>query len=274
MKKKLPIKQYKCFLFYLFLFSFFIRALVFGLFLSKERNYFNRDSGFYHQVACQLVEGNGFSNLDGSPHFFRVPGYSLFLSLAYKLFAFSEKIAMWIQLFVGSFLPLLVFFLSLVLFPGVIWLAKASSIFSALHIGFVLFSGFMMTESLFCLFFFLFLLLFLQIVFKGRFPSSISRLRQSFGAQDLRRASFLAGVFLGCAAMFRPVGHYLLIVSLLILLFQNITFKKKWKLGVLLCVGWLLIVFPWFARNYFLTKHVFFSYVTRHSFFNACSNAA
>jgi hypothetical protein len=244
--------KHKTFLLFLFLFSFFIRALVFDFFLSKNNNYFRYDSRRYHEVATQIALCNGIKNADGSIAFWRVPGYSLFLGFCYVLFDFNQKVAIWIQLFFASLLPILVFFLSLTMFPSRLTLAKISAIFSAFHLGFILFSSFMMAESIFCLFFFLFLIYFFK----------------PFGCKHM----FIAGVFLGLASMFRPVGLYLILVSIFILLFYKIAFIQKVKGILLLFGGWFLIIVWWLLRNYLLTGYLFLHTMTgAHLLFHVAS---
>ena len=69
------------FLLLLFLFSFLLRAFIFGFFLKKNNNYWNYDTAVYNDVAVQIAHGNGIINSsDGSFHFYRVPGYSVLLS--------------------------------------------------------------------------------------------------------------------------------------------------------------------------------------------------
>ena len=156
--RKILGKQ-KYFLVGLFLFSFLIRALVFQCYLSKQKNYWQVDSNTYHHIAVSLAGGQGISVHD-QPNFYRLPGYSVFLALYYKLFGVDTKNVLWLQVFLASFIPLLIFFLSLVLFPSCLVLAKIASFYSAIHLGLVLYSGFFMTESLFLIFLLLFSILF------------------------------------------------------------------------------------------------------------------
>jgi 4-amino-4-deoxy-L-arabinose transferase-like glycosyltransferase len=239
--------NYKIFLIFLFCFSFLIRALVFGFFLSKNRNYWNYDTKDYHSVATQIVDGNGVTNLNGTPFFYRVPGYSFFLAACYKLFGVDLKTSLWVQIFFASFIPLLVFWLSLVLFSGNILLAKICGLYSAVHLGFVLFSGLAMTESFFLLFFLLYFILLIK-------KQSLFQL-------------FLSGTFLGIASLLRPVGQYFIVLSILFLLFSSFNFWQNLKKIFLLFIGWLVIVGGWLLRNYLLTGYIFFLTLSGPHFF-------
>ena len=221
---KLDFKKDKNFLFYLFLFSFFIRVLFFIFFVKDNPIVWRFDSQVYREVAEQIVSGNGISNTDDTPHFYRVPGYSMFLALT--SFGRSFNYSLWIQIFLASFVPLLIFYLSKTLFRKEKLLPYIASIFSAIHLGFVLFAGLAMSESLFLIFFLLFLIFF--------YPSS-PEASTRFG---LKPQFFISGLFLGLASMFRPVGHYLIFVSVVLIFFL---YKNKMKRARLKSRG--------FARN-------------------------
>lgn len=117
-------KRENRFLFFLFIFSFVIRACIFQFCLSKNNNYFRWDSARYHETATHIASGDGITRDDGSFDCWRMPGYSLFLALCYKLFGIKHVAALWIQVLLSSFIPLFIFLLSLALFPGNILLAK------------------------------------------------------------------------------------------------------------------------------------------------------
>ena len=104
-------KKNKHFLLLLLLASFGIQALFFHVFFKKEKDHFiPKDSAEYHAVALQIVKGNGISNANGSPSFYRVPGYSLFLALCYWLCDSNITKTIWMQIFLASCIPILMFF--------------------------------------------------------------------------------------------------------------------------------------------------------------------
>ncbi len=154
------IARHKFFLFFLFVLALLVRSLVFIGYLSKNKNYWQVDSNTYHLVAEQIKEGKGISSADGSPHFYRLPGYPLFLSLYYKVCGVDTKNVLWFQIVLASCIPMLVFLLALTLFPGAVLVAKAAALWTAIHLGFVLYAGFFMTESLFIFFLLLFFIFF------------------------------------------------------------------------------------------------------------------
>ncbi|MFA5074620.1 MAG: glycosyltransferase family 39 protein [Candidatus Babeliales bacterium] len=246
------MKQSK-FILLLFLISFFIRALIFQFYLSKNENYWQIDSNTYHVIAQNIAQNCKISADGQKPNFYRLPGYPLFLAACYKIFGENKILALWVQILFSSLIPVLIFFLSLTLFPTNLLLAQVSSLYSCFQLGLVLYSGFFMTESLFIFFFLLFAILFF-----------------SFD----RKNFFLAGIFLGLASLVRPVGHYLIVLSILILFFSALRsssdgglprrslgedgFINKIKKILLIFVGWFIIIFPWLLRNYLLLGQIFF----------------
>ncbi|MFH1643551.1 MAG: hypothetical protein ABIA74_00015 [bacterium] len=224
------------FLIVLFIFSFLVRAIVFHFFLSKNENFWQVDSVTYHQVAVGINNGYGIAHAKDTPTFYRLPGYPLFLSFFYKILGPVKTVVLWVQIFLAALIPILIFYLSLSLFPANLLLAKVSSIYTAIHLGFVLYSGFFMSESLF-----IFLFLLFTIFFFKKKP-----------------LFFISGIFLGCASLVRPVGQYFIILSIiLILMFSGFGFKK-FRSSLLLFLGWLIPVSFWLIRNFILLGHLFF----------------
>ncbi len=229
------IASNKKFLFMLFILAFVIRAAVFIGYLGKNENYWQVDSQTYHLVAQQVAQGNGLVSADGSPHFYRLPGYPVFLGFFYYLFGVDTKKVLWPQIVVASAIPILVFLLSMILFPGALIIAKCASLWTVFHLGFILFAGFFMTESLFIFLFLLFLIFF----FSGRYL-------------------FWAGTFLGLASLFRPVGHYLLVLAGIMLIFSHDWLRHKIIKFATLAGAWLIPVSFWLIRNFVLTGYLFF----------------
>ncbi len=254
------LKKEKKFLLFIFFFSFFVRALFFFFFLSKSENYWTADSAGYHDVAVQISKGNGISYSNGEPNFIRLPGYPLFLAIFYKLFDFDIQKTLWIQIILASLIPILIFFLSLTLFPVQVLFAKICAFFSAIHLGFLIFAGNLMSETLFCLFFFLFLILFL------------SNFHLLFCKKKIINFSykkiFFAGFFLGIASLVRPVGQYVIVLAIILLIVSRLSFPQKIKGTLFLFSGWLVVVFAWLLRNYLLTSFIFFHTLPGKHFLN------
>lgn len=245
----IKLNKEKKFLIILFLISLTIRFVAFNQFFSKDKNYWNMDTIAYNEAATSLYEGKGFKNADGSYHFYRLPLYPAFLAICYKLLGPDIKNAIWVQLFLASLIPILIFLLSLSIFPSKILLAKTLSLLCAFHLGFILYSCIAMSETLFLIFFFLFCILFFSNF--ELFPSKKQLLSSP-------KIFLIAGLFLGFASLVRPVGHYLIFLSTLLLLLSNNNLLNSLKKASLVFLGWVLIVGPWLLRNFLLSGQIFF----------------
>ena len=302
MKVRQTIKQNKKFLFFLFVFSFIVRAAVFYFYLGEDDNFWQVDSNTYHVTAVELSKGNGFSLPNGKANFYRLPGYSVFLAGYYKLFGEDKKNVLWMQILLASLIPLLIFLLALALFPSGRFLAKIASMYSSIHLGLVMYSGFFMTESLFIFFLLLFFICFFSVTHcffcskrrskrikeisspcsqipyipeeGGSGPAYVTLYEKMYGKdlakqqscyQQFTRAPeqksylflLLAGLFLGVATLIRPVGHYLIVLAIITLLFSKNWWEDKIGKSITIFLGWLIPVLFWIIRNYLLIGHIF-----------------
>lgn len=238
------LKQDRWFLLAVVIAAFALRALLFSAFTRHDRHawiYFDSDQ--YVGIAQHIAQGDGICLNVGQPQTYRLPGYSLFVALGYKLFGMREEPILWVQLVLASFIPILVFMLSGVLFPNLLWVARGAAVVTALHPGFVLYAGMLATESLFVIFFLLFLLQFF-----------IGLLRQTASAWFM----FGAGLALGLASLIRPVGHYALVLALMLVVIFASSWRLRFKQGSTLMIGWLVAVAPWLIRNALLTGAICF----------------
>ena len=247
-------------LFFVFILSIILRFLFFKAFEENNPCQLMFDSGHYHSIAVKLVEGKGFAKKNGATQFYRLPVYPLFLAGCYKLFGVKPKIALWVQLILAALIPLLMFTLCLKLFPGCLAAATCASVITALHPGYLIFSGLIMTETLFSLFFILFFIFFL--------PSfSFFFERKKIVKPHLIKL-LLAGATLGIATLIRPLGHYVFSLSLILLLFSSYSFGKKIKSMSLFSLGWIGTAGIWILRNYLLTGYLFLHTLTGVHFLN------
>ncbi len=227
--------QEKRFLISIFFLSLLMRLLLFACFLSKDERYLVYfDSAQYQTIAQSIAAGKGVTNSDGTPNFYRLPGYPAFLAGCYTLFNNSVNAALIIQIILSCLVPVLMFCLALVLFGQQLLLAKMVALVAAFHLGFVIYAGMLATESLFTLFFLLFLIF------------------------AFRRCIFCAGLMLGIASLIRPIGHFLLPVTLSIIFLSQGDMRMKIKSASTFLLAWFLIVFWWLLRNWLLTGVIFF----------------
>lgn len=214
-----------------FLLALCLRFLFFVVVLdSGGKSWLMVDSEQYHRLALAFKQADWLHSLS----FLRLPGYSVFLAV-------FGSYALYIQLLLASFLPIPMYVFTRVLWPQDFLLARLVCLFSVVHVGFILYAGMFATESL-CL---LFLLLFFIYFF---------RLMQD-QSSSMHDAAY-AGIFLGLLSLIRPVGHYMLIVSLVILLLSKS--QQRVKTSLMFTASWLIIAGIWLLRNFLLTGHLFF----------------
>lgn len=229
------IATHRYFLSFVFIASLVVRLIFFFSYTTHDTNYMLfGDSEQYADIANNLVCGNGFSmspetvNFYEPTTFYRLPGYPIFLSVIQTLFHGDQCKAMALQCVLASLVPVLMFVLSLLIFPGAVRCARLVAMFSVLHVGFVMYAGILSTEALFLLLFLLFCIVLLQ-------SSWVS-----------------AGVLLGLASLVRPMGHYIVIL----IVFYMLLIRLKGYLSFVL--SWLVTVSPWLIRNFLLTGALFF----------------
>lgn len=259
--------QEKYFLITLFIVSFLLRAFFFAQYTRYEDHaWLAFDSEQYHIIAKNIAYKKGISNADGTPNFYRLPGYPLFLAALYKLFSGSSEKALWVQVILASLIPLLMSLLGIVFLPQVLF-ARCLGVAAALHPGLILYAGILSTESLFLLFFVLFLILFFSSLFNSKqkytpetgaleHPEMSSPTRS--GIQKKMTSFFSAGFVLGVASLIRAVGHYLLVVAVFVILISSLQRPEKFKAMASITAGWLLVVSWWLIRNYLLAGAIFF----------------
>ena len=241
----------KAFLLFLFLFSLFIRSIFFLIFLEKDNKFLVcTDSAEYHNIAVNIVEGKGIRKVNEDLNFRRLPGYSIFLAVCYKIFGKNIIKALWIQIILSCLIPIFIFYLSLIFFPYNFFLAKFVSIYSTIYLGFVLHSGMALSDSFFLICFLLFSILFLS-------SFDLFFYKKNYHHFYLKKF-FFSGILLGISSIIRPVGQYLIVLSLILLIFSNFDIFDKIKSIFVLFVGWMMIVFWWLLRNFIFTGFLFF----------------
>lgn len=246
------IKKQSFFLTTVFIFSLIARLIFFYIFLDNNPCQLTYDAGHYHELALSISNGQGITHRDGAAQFYRLPGYSFFLAACYKILGAGPQGALLVQIILSSLIPLLLFFLSLALFPENSFVALSAALVGAVHPGLLIFSGLVMTESLFLIFFLLFLIFFIKSL-------------RDYSVRMIVGASF----FLGIASLIRPVGHFVLAASCLLFLVlasQPVRQKVMSMLGLFL--SWFVVVLPWLVRNYALTGYVFFHTLSGVHFLN------
>jgi hypothetical protein len=248
----LAIQKEKVFLLLLFMISFVSRAAFFVKFLSNDDNpgyMIPCDSSQYQNIALHTIESKNKIPYDKTEKYVRLPGYPLFLAVCYTIFGENKIKALWVQIIIASIIPILIFLLSLTLFPSYITLAKFSAGAVALHVPLISLSGCVMTETIFMFFFQLFLLTFLP-----SFSLWFTDKERKYSLKKL----FVCGILLGICSIIRPVGHIMLIPIFLLLLLSNFFWKQKIKGCAIFFTGWFLVIFFLLFKHYKETGYIFF----------------
>lgn len=228
-------------LFVIVLAAALLRLVFFHLFLSNNPCLLLYDARHYHTMASDLLRCGHFCDNSGNYYFYRLPVYPLFLAASYWLG--SINIALSLQVILSLLIPVLCFFIAREIGLG-LFVGLLSAVVVALHPGFLIFSGLVMTETFFTVFFLLFVLLFLF--------GSGWRLKKSMGIL------FFSGVCLGIVSLTRPVGLPLLMSAMIVVfIIDRDRLIKKLATCLTLMSGWLSIVGVWLVRNYLLTGYIF-----------------
>jgi hypothetical protein len=245
-RKKIIITGQRRFLLAIFVFALIVRLAFFFAFLRHGTNaWLPFDSDQYYRIAQNIIADNGMCLVPGEPQMYRLPGYPLFLALGLQLGGI-ERVLLF-QLVLSCFIPILIFFLALQLNVS-LSCARLTAVLSCVHAGFITYAGMVATETLFLIFLLLFFIIFLPYV---RMQWCVTTAHNSICRM------IGAGIFLGIVSLIRPVGHYLVILSVIMLMVGASVCEWLRNSGALV-FGWGLLVAPWIVRNFFLTGALLF----------------
>lgn len=244
----------------LFSITFATRFVVFYTYIQHNERYCQADSMDYHNSALGISFGTGMHRPDNNkPIFWRTPGYPLYISLFYNMYGLrngsfsanmpAQKACLYFQIFLSSFIPILVLLLSLLLTQSVpiSWIV---AIIFALHPGFVLASCYLLTEALAMIFFLIFLIFFC----KNLLPQK-NRIKSD---KNILIFTAFAALNLALYTWMRPHGQFVAIVSLLLMLLASTAWVVKSKQLIIFSIIFFGLISGWCVRNYSLTGEWFF----------------
>lgn len=195
----------------------------------------HRDSPGYIRIASNLLAGNGYSQENEPPYppdAFRTPVYPLFLSAIFHLWGQDLRVVATIQVLFSVLTIGLVYRLGLSLLSR--QAAIAGGWLLTLSLGSVVYSLYILTETLFTL----------LVV--------ISLLCLSLFAERQRKGWLAAsGAACGLAILCRPVGVVLPLVWVSYLVWRQRSHMRAMLLSLAITgISTSLVVIPWILRNY------------------------
>lgn len=190
----------------------------------------------YEVYARNILSGNGYSLSETAPHYpdiYRMPGYSLFLCLIYKIFGINRFAVMLVQVFLNAAVCVLIFYITRRYFS--LRFAYLVSFMVAIYPFTAIFALLLYSELL-CVFLFT---LGIFLFEKGR---------------DSKKILFfsLCGITFGCCLLVRPgTALFPLFITIAYLFVENL--RRTWKHLLIFNFCVVLVWAPWVVRNYALT---------------------
>lgn len=220
---------------YRILYVIYLLAVVIGLifFITQPLSYLSSGQTEYTLYAQNIIKGNGFS-LDANPPYhvsvYRVPGYSIFLSLLYSCFGVNYNAVVVVQILLNAFVSVMAFYLVKKYFK--IKFAYLISFLVAVYPFTTVFVNVMYSETL-CIFLFILGVLLFEIARGNRNILCFA----------------LSGLVMGLCLLVRP-GTALMpfFMSLAYVLIENLKAVRRHLFIFNICV--LLVWLPWVVRNY------------------------
>jgi 4-amino-4-deoxy-L-arabinose transferase-like glycosyltransferase len=242
----LKLKTWQIFLILLFVNLIFGCAVMF--FVPEQK--LNADGAFYVDIANSVLRGEGYtahtiSALSIAPanlpfSVFDIPPlYPLLLFVFFKIFGSSFLVAIFVNVILSAILPILVFLLAIELTRNKRMALLAGILTSVNYILIGLMTFQVARELLFTC------LILACFVFLFKF------------SENNKKPIILVGLFLGLAFLARLEAFVLMLPVIILVLFFRSDFKKALVKIFLIVLISLVIISPWFFRNYNLSGNIF-----------------
>ena len=207
---------------------------------SHDFGAFEGDSHAYWVLGLQIFKGQPYHYGDETAQVFRTPGYPIMLAALFRPLGKRVPVLMarHLNALLGTVTVVLVGSLAGQLFGARV--ALIAAIFAALHPLSVVMSSLVLTEAPFCPWMLLQLICWLRAV-----KSPLQRPRIAW--------SVMGGLSAGIAVLIRPSWLLFTPFSLLVALIAASEKKRQLAIGGLMMVSTVLVLMPWWVRNYRVT---------------------
>jgi glycosyltransferase involved in cell wall biosynthesis/4-amino-4-deoxy-L-arabinose transferase-like glycosyltransferase len=195
----------------------------------------HRDTGSYLQPARNLLAGHGFSQQEAppfTPDLRRTPAYPLFIALIYGVFGPHPLFVAGGQVLISGVTAGLAYLLGTQLLPE--REARLGGLLLVLSLGAIVYSVYLLTETLFTL-----------LLLGGSYAVAVHR------AKGQKRWLVGGGLLAGTAMLCRPIALFYPPLVALLILFGH---RDRWREGMSAALLFLgvtsVVVAPWLFRNY------------------------
>ena len=194
------------------------------------------DAHLYHQLASTLIESHRFAySSTGPPEALRTPLYPLLIAGFYLLFGHKPWIVLLVQILIDTLSCFLLLLTLSRLFDQRV--ALISSLFYALDPFLISHSSKLLSDVLF-----IFLLVAAFYLFSVAITAKSHRTALlSYGISSL---------FMGIATLVRPISQYIPLILVVFFFIYYRRLKDIIKYSILCLFVFVLMLSPWFIRNY------------------------
>ena len=186
------------------------------------------DAAAYDGLAIGLIEGKGYG---GGTSSYWPPGQPFFLAAIYTVFGYNPQIACIFQAFISSLTCIVIYYIGKTVLNKKMGLI--SVFIAALYPTFIIYSGQLLTETLFIF------LLPLSILY-------LLKVHEEPSAKNL----IIAGVSFGLATLVRPIIVGFIPFILIWMLLSSKERKRNLMKFIAIFLIAMVVVSPWTIRNY------------------------
>ncbi|GAK51903.1 hypothetical protein U14_03149 [Candidatus Moduliflexus flocculans] len=238
--------------------AFLFRLLMFFFVFEHSERTIRPDTPSYVRPAINMTEGHGFSGNEHPPFFpsaIRTPIYPVFIAFFYTVFERDVLIIAFVQIFIDTLTAVLIYIWGRRLFSESA--ARLGGLIYSLSVEQAVHAVFILTESLFTLFF-------LWAIIAVSCYREHCRLRWLVSG----------GILIGIAILIRPIALFFPLIGLLFIWMASPNMRWQFmRHGIIFLLIIAGIVVPWVIRNYLTLGLLKVSSISSYNllFYNAAS---